>query len=216
MLSIAQSRHSRRWIIAASVAFGLIALIVLGGIIWYINRPMTPVVITHSVDRPSEDKQAAVSHAWRGPGDYPARLTIPSINVDAPVQNVGIDQRREVAVPDNIHFVGWFVDSKKPGELGHSIIDGHVNGASNTAGVFARLGSLQAGNEFTIERGDATKLTYKVIGVQEVAHDEAANTLFSQEPGVKSQLSLITCSGTYSEQIKTFDKRTIVRAELIS
>ena len=67
------------------------------------------------------------------------RLLLQVISIDAYLQNVGVDQNNQIAVPNNIHIAGWFVDSVRPGENGLSVIDGHVDGRVANEGVLRTL-----------------------------------------------------------------------------
>src|SRR5690606_1027811 len=100
-------------------------------------------VITYSVDTPSETKPGPEG-GWRGAAHEPKKIVIPSIGVDGFIQKVGVDQNAEIAVPNNIHKAGWFVDSVLPGERGLSIIDGHLSGRQND-GIFKSLAKLEEG-----------------------------------------------------------------------
>lgn len=87
-------------------------------------------VITYSTDSPDEEKPND-SYVWRGLPTDPKYIDMPSINASGYVQSVGKDQYSAVAVPNNIHMGGWFVDMALPGQPGLSIIDGHVTGRKN-------------------------------------------------------------------------------------
>jgi sortase A len=170
-------------------------------------------VIVNSTDTPSEEIPDA-NYNWRGQPTDPKFLRIPSIGVDAFVQKVGVDQNSQIAVPNNIHVVGWFVDSVLPGENGLSIIDGHLDG-TRMGGVFRHLAELVSGDTFEIEFGNGTIKQFRVIAVVRVGLDDAEDPLFSQIPTVASQLNLITCGGTYDRATRTYDQRDIVQAEFL-
>ena len=209
---------SRRqcWGLVIGAAAGVVILSV-----WYTlsrqpqaTKTVKAEVVTHSTDAPSEDKPGG-DYAWRGGADDPKKLTIPSVGIDAYVQNVGVDQNQQIAVPNNIHIAGWFVDSVRPGQKGLSIIDGHVDGRTVNEGVFAKLGKLKEGGALTVEMGSGSVLRYRVHKITTVATDKATDVLYSQIPSINSQLNLITCTGTYLKDQKTYDQRTIVAAELM-
>ncbi|CAG1020871.1 sortase A [Patescibacteria group bacterium] len=144
----------------------------------------------------------------------PRLLTLPTINTDAYIQKVGVDQNNQIAVPDNIHFAGWYINSVKPGEKGLSIIDGHVDGLFNP-GVFRNLKELKQEDIFTIEYGNGSIYTFKVVDKKEISTEDAAKVLFSKNPGIVSQLNLITCVGVFDPSVQSYDKRLIVIAEKI-
>lgn len=84
-------------------------------------------VVTYSTETPEEKLPVDAGYSWKGQKNDPKRIVISKIGVDSLVQNVGVDQNQQIAVPNNIHIAGWFIDSVRPGESGLSIIDGHVS-----------------------------------------------------------------------------------------
>jgi LPXTG-site transpeptidase (sortase) family protein len=171
-------------------------------------------VITYSTSTPNESKQEADNYAWQGTAKEPKKITIPKISVNAFVQPMGVDQNKQVAVPTNVHLAGWFSRSVQPGERGLAIIDGHVTGRT-AEGVFKNLDKLQPGDTFKVERGDGKVLSYKVVRTVTVPEPESANTLFSQDPKVTSQLNLITCS-KFDRASNHYENRVIVSAVLVT
>lgn len=168
-------------------------------------------IITFSTDRPDENKPG-IDYDWRGNSTDPKKLKIESIALDAYMQKVGVDQNKQVAVPNNIHIAGWFVDSAKVGENGLSIIDGHVDGLSS-GGVFSKLNDVKIGDKIAIERGDGRIINYEVIASKTVPLADAQSVLYSQDPSVTSQINLVTCVGNYDKTAKTYDHRVIVSAK---
>lgn len=146
--------------------------------------------------------------------DEPEYLRLPTISTEGFIQKVGVDKHKEIDVPNNINLSGWFSQGSKPGQQGLSIIVGHVDGIEKV-GIFHRLASLKKGDQFEVERANGIKLQFRIIALQEVEVASAATILFSQQPGIASQLNLVTCIGTFNSQSKRYDKRLIVSAELL-
>lgn len=170
-------------------------------------------VITVSTPSPEEQQPATVGYKWLGQLNDPKRITIASIDIDALIQNVGVDQNTAIAVPNNIHIAGWFVDSVRPGEKGLSIIDGHVNGPTLNEGVFGRLKELAIGDRVQITLGDDTKINYRVHTTQDLPAEKATEALFSQIPTILRQLNLVTCTGEYDKVNQTYKNRYLVTLE---
>ena len=171
-------------------------------------------VITYSTDKPSEvppdDK-----FVWKGGPNDPKQVVIDSIGAKPYVQKVGIDQNKQVAVPNNTHLVGWFVDSVRPGEKGLSLIDGHVTGRKDK-GVFKDLDILNRGDNFSVILGNGKELKYRVVDMKSAKVNESVGIMFSQNPKIANQLNLVTCSGRYDPKSKTYDERLTVMAEQIT
>ena len=170
-------------------------------------------VITYSTQNPEEKHPSEAGYKWSGQKDDPKYIVIPKIKVDTFVQNVGIDQNQQIAVPNNINIAGWFVDSVRPGEAGLSIIDGHVNGVSGNDGLFKRLNELVPGDTAQVITGEGAVVSFIVRSNQEIKTEDSATVLYSQDPNIKSQLNLITCTGNFNSSIRQYDKRQITVLE---
>jgi LPXTG-site transpeptidase (sortase) family protein len=145
----------------------------------------------------------------------PKLIQIPSININAYIQQVGINEDNEIAVPGIEGNVGWYIYSVKPGQKGLSIIDGHVDSTSG-AGVFRNLKDLKIDDTFWIEYGDGSTVTFKVIDKKQVSVSEANTLLFSKRSDVKEQLNLITCGGNYHADEFRYDDRIIIVTEKVT
>lgn len=214
--SLSNIKKTRLVLLSAGVL--LLSAAIVYSVLHFTSRSSSPEVeadiITYSTDTPDETKPDA-SFSWKGASHDPKKIIIPSLGVDAYIQNVGVDQHNEVAVPNNLHVAGWFVDSVRPGERGLSIIDGHVDLRPNRPdAVFQHLGTIQPDAEITVVFGDESTKTFKVVKVQDVALEEAAGVLFSSLPSGERQLNLVTCGGKYDEAADRLDRRIIVSAEL--
>ena len=204
-----------------AVLFGIVTLFVISWFV-YIRSDQTNItpsdpessVVTYSTDNPSEEKPKD-DFKWLGKSEEPKYIRLNTIQTEGYIQSVGVDQNKQVAVPNNIHLAGWFRDTVLPGKKGLSIIDGHVDGRTS-AGIFKSLGNLKQGDQFTIEMGNGNLKTFKIKKVSTVDTNLANNELFSQDPLIKSQLNLITCGGTFDKQSKQYDKRVIAVSELVN
>lgn len=198
-----------------------ILILLLGLIVWILttkdspdtakNRPPAASPYLESVS----EEPIAANYKWPGKPDEPKYISLPTIDTEGFVENVGLTKNQEIQVPSNIHIVGWFNQSAKPGQPGVSVIDGHVDGTTKP-GIFRRLSELKQGDQFTVRLGDESIKTYRVISVETVETAAALSVLFSQSPHVTSQLNLITCTGTFNKQSKTYDKRVVASAAFVN
>ena len=204
-----------------AVLFGIVTLFVISWFV-YIRSDQTNItpsdpessVVTYSTDNPSEEKPKD-DFKWLGKSEEPKYIRLNTIQTEGYIQSVGVDQNKQVAVPNNIHLAGWFRDTVLPGKKGLSIIDGHVDGRTS-AGIFKSLGNLKQDDQFTVEMGNGSSKTFKIKKVSTIDTSLANNELFSQDPLIKSQLNLITCGGTFDKQSKQYDKRVIAVSELVN
>ncbi len=190
-----------------------------GGISWWrtVHSPgATSLKKMHTLattsDSSPDETVIAPEAAYNVPADLPRRITLPSIEADGFIQQVGVDQHQAVATPGNVHVAGWYVHSVRPGDSGLSIIDGHVQGKYEE-GIFKRLAKLKKGDTFRVQFGDLSEKTFTVRSIQSYAASEASVRLFEPAPDIPRQLTLITCGGRYDAAAKQYDRRILVVAE---
>ena len=100
--------------------------------------------------------------------DEPRYITIERISINqARVVGIGVSgPNNQLGDPTNIHDVGWYNASAKPGQATEKrpagLYDGHNNTGIYYRGVFYKLGDLQSGDIITVERGDGQKFNYQV------------------------------------------------------
>ena len=76
-----------------------------------------------STARPSPDPSAP-THPADSPIE-PARVRIPSLELDARVERLGVTKQGIMDVPSNVWDVGWLQTGVRPGGRGNAVIDGH-------------------------------------------------------------------------------------------
>lgn len=149
--------------------------------------------------------------------EYPARLIIKALGVDAQIQHVGLDAGGSggMAVPSNFTDVGWYQDGIRPGMLGSAVITGHYNGRDTPRAVFYELGTLTVGDEVIIVGEDTVANTFRVVRVAMFDHNAPTAEVFVSHDG-KRRLNLITCSGEWLAALKLYSTRTVVFTELVT
>lgn len=144
-------------------------------------------------------------------------MTIPRLGIEkARVIEVGVLENDELDTPTNIFDIGWYHGSARPGQGGTAIYDAH-NGGPNVEGVFKHLPDLQNDDIITIERGDGTIFNYRVIENLTIPLAEANNkmNLATRSPDKDTEsITLISCTGEWSEFRQTYLSRQFVRAIL--
>lgn len=150
--------------------------------------------------------------------DRPRYLSIPKLGVvNARIIAVGVKSNGELGTPNNIFDVGWYEASGKPGQGKTIVIDGH-NGGPHVHGVFKDLPNLVEGDIIKIERGDGKIFEYKVVENKTVAlseADEYMKTAFKSPVSGKESVTLISCTGEWSQAQGTYLSRQFTRAILV-
>jgi sortase A len=182
------------------LAFGVLSLLLLffffqgtnGKPITQNSVPQNPVVSTTT------------------PG-LPVRLKIPSANVNAAIQRVGVTPQGEMEVPINAIDVGWFYPGPRPGENGSAVIAGHFDGRNGEAGVFFNLYKLKKGDKVYIDDDKGTSIAF-VVRESRTYNPGYAEEVFSAND--TSHLNLITCDGVWDGATKSYSKRLVVFADI--
>jgi sortase (surface protein transpeptidase) len=143
----------------------------------------------------------------------PARLLIPSLGVDAPVEQVGKKADGSMGTPQKFGEVAWYALGPYPGQPGSAVIAGHVNNALTTAGVFEHLSQIPLGATITVLDASGRSIKFIVVTRTEYPTAEAPlQEIFSTQG--PSQLVLITCAGDWIADAHSFNERLVVVASL--
>lgn len=139
----------------------------------------------------------------------PVQLLIGRINLHPRVESVGVDRRGAMAVPYNYFDVAWYKLGPVPGDPGDAVIDGHA-GYPDQPLVFARLVSLRAGDRIVVVLADGSRRAFAVSSVKTWPVRSHPTGLF--QPDGPPRLTLITCTGDFNDQSKTYADRLVVEA----
>lgn len=170
--------------------------------------------VTNDIDMtPKSDEQKA---AYTVAPERPKNLRIPKLTLYANIIPVGLKSDNSIDAPKTAVDTGWYTGSGLPGQAGAMLIDGHVQGQGGPA-VFTNLKRLEAGDTMTVERGDGTVLTYRVVRREHVAAENVDMGQLLRSVNANTEgLNLITCGGTYDRANDTFSERVIIFAERVS
>ena len=170
--------------------------------LWYApdDSGATPAVVTAT---PAVDSTA---------DDYPVRLVVPTLAIDAAVQRVGITKKGSMGVPSNFTDVAWYRDGVTPGQYGSAVIDGHVDNGLGLSGVFKHLPDLAVGDSVYVVTVTGKRLHFVVDAVKVYSYEDVPADVFAQSD--VSRLNLITCEGKWVPKDRTYDHRLVVFTSL--
>ena len=145
-------------------------------------------------------------------GSAPIGLEIPAIDVRSKVIPVGVDQDRQVEIPEDISQVGWYRFGATPGTgVGSSVIVGHRDGRNFGIGAFYSLESLEVGDPIVVANEVGNRITYQVTGVESIKKSKLPFRELFREDGAET-LTLISCIGYYEPGVG-YEANIIVSAE---
>jgi hypothetical protein len=143
----------------------------------------------------------------------PEWLAIPAIGVFTTLVRLGLTAQDTLRVPPTAAVAGWYTGGPRPGEIGSSIIAGHIDSRLGP-GVFFHLGQLRRGDYIYVIRADHT------VGIFEVtALRTYSKARFPREkvygPVPDAELRLITCGGTFDYATGSYLSNVVAYAVLI-
>jgi sortase (surface protein transpeptidase) len=144
-------------------------------------------------------------------------VTIPAIGVDSKLLHLGVNSDGTIQVPSLVTSsdeAAWYKYSPTPGQIGASVIEGHVDSYSGPA-VFYRLGALRPGDIIDVTLADGVTGIFRVTGVREYAKSNfPAKAIYGMTN--YAALRLITCGGVFDYATGHYLSSTVVFASLIS
>lgn len=206
------------FIVASILCIALIAGVTIGWLYYFRSQQPQPVVFNAAdpvARQQAEGREETVVtpdalSGYTVAADLPRVLSIESIGVRARVLPMGINPDNSLQAPINIYDSGWYNASAKPGQPGASVIDAHASGPTRQ-GLFAYLDTMKNGDRVKVERGDGQVFEYEVVAVEKVglAAIDMEKVVQPYE-GVSEGLNLITCTGQWLKDQRTYDQRAIV------
>jgi hypothetical protein len=220
----------RRRLVALTVA---VLLVVAGGVALVVglraqqSPPQPPAQAAAQTSAPvrttaSQPPSAALgtTPAVQGPtlpASPPVRVAIPTIGATSELLQLGLNADGTVEVPPLARNsqAGWYGGSPSPGEVGPSVILGHVDSAEYGPGIFFRLGDLRAGDQVSVDRADGSTAVFTVDRVATFPKDDFP-TLEVYGNTDRAELRLITCGGDFDRADRSYLNNIVVFASLTS
>lgn len=143
----------------------------------------------------------------------PTQVTIPAIDLDEPLIDLGLQADGSMEVPVDFDDVGWYTPGGRPGGRGPVVIAGHVDSPTGPA-VFLRLHELVPGDAVTVTAADGTTHAYVVTEVLDVAKN-AFPTAEVFGATATDTLRLITCGGIFDSAAASYTDNRVVFAERV-
>lgn len=145
----------------------------------------------------------------------PVRVEVPSISATSSLIATGLRPDGSLEVPPVTAPMqaSWYDQSPTPGEVGPSVLLGHVNG-NGEPGIFANLDRVVAGALVNVDRADGQRAVFKVSRVETFPKSSFPTDLvYNDTPN--SALRLITCGGDYDAANRNYLSNVIVYADLV-
>jgi hypothetical protein len=170
--------------------------------------------------QPSAAAAGVTGASGHGPSlrrSIPVAIDIPSISVNSKLLRLGLNPDGSIQVPSltgEADLAAWYKYSATPGEIGTSVIEGHVDTYLGPA-VFFRLGALKPGDTIDVTLADGDTAIFRVTGVREYLKENFPEKTIYGATGFAA-LRLITCGGAFDYATRHYLSSTVVFASLAS
>ena len=177
------------------------------------SRGADPSPASTPAVRATPDQALAQAQAIVAAATPPTRLLVPSINVNAAVESVGMDSQGRMGVPSQASNVAWYKLGSAPGDVGNAVIAGHLDWTTGPA-VFWYLGRVRKGDTISVARADGSSVQFVADATSTVPYDSSTDSLFTKNG--PPALTLITCAGAWDRARGTYLQRLVVHATLVA
>ena len=151
---------------------------------------------------PEPEPEKAPIEAW------PVWMYIPSIGVDAEVQDTGTDYVADsMEIVPSGRIISWWRESAIPGNDGNAIFGGH-NKWSGAYGQLYSMDTMNIGDEMEIVYDDGTSLIFRLESVFVYPLATAPADII-MDTGGEARVTVITCKEPFNPNTGTSDNRII-------
>jgi sortase (surface protein transpeptidase) len=213
----------RRWAALAAVLLGVAAVLVMLAVQQSTPpedraapEPVAPGSVPPSTTSPASSSTGPSPDTTpAGQPAGPEHLSIPSIGVATDLIRLGLNEDRTVEVPENPARAGWFDQGPVPGQLGSSVVLGHVDSVDGPA-VFFELAQLEPGSTVEVRLAGGSVATFRVDRVATYANEDfPAQEVYAGDPARRA-LNLVTCGGEYDAARGGWQSNVVVFTSFVS
>jgi len=196
----------------------------LAGVLLILGGAVAAVIAVMAQVHAPQPAAAAAGRTGPGAGaarplrrSLPVSVDIPAIGVHARLLHLGDNPDGTMRVPSVSRAASeaaWYKFSPTPGQLGTSVLEGHVDTYAGPA-VFFRLGALHPGDRVSVRLADGMTAVFRVTGVREYVKTHfPAHRIYG--PANHAVLILITCGGAFDYATRQYLSSTVAFASLAS
>lgn len=199
----------------ALTAIGMAGLLYSGVLLF--DKPAIEPVSSFSIPAASSSPQS--TNAQSGPPvlakSEPLQVRVPSVGIDAKVETVGRKDDGTMETPPlDQSIAGWYKLGPTPGELGPSIIVGHVDTYEGPA-IFYRLKDIKPKEIIEVSRADGSLVKFEVTELQQFEQNNfPTDKVYGNidHAGIR----LITCGGVFNKDTQRYSHNTVVFGKMIA
>jgi sortase (surface protein transpeptidase) len=177
--------------------------------------PASPTPASPTAASPTAASPAAASPTPATPVPElpaPARVAVPDLGIDAPVDGVGVAADGQMAIPGQVDRVGWYRFGPVPGGAGNAVLAGHVDDAVQGLGALSGLRQVAVGAEVVVTDATGTASRWRVVSRELIDKQALPLAEIFRREG-PPRLLLVTCGGTFLPELRSYEDNVVVVAE---
>ena len=150
----------------------------------------------------------------RLPHSLPLSIRVPAVGIDAKFEApVALDSFGRMEVPKGYDTVAWYEFAPTPGELGPSVVLGHVDSETGPK-VFHPLKDVKEGDTIEITREDGSVAVFSAYKIKYYRQTKfPMKDVFGDTN--EAEIRLITCSGIFDHATYRYSHNLVVYGRLI-
>jgi hypothetical protein len=144
------------------------------------------------------------------PRAQPVNLAVEGLDVGRfRIRPIGLEDDGQLEIPDETE-IGWYRYGAAPGRPGATVLAAHVSW-NRTVGPFARLGSVEPGDDITVTLDGGVVRRYLVTERAVYGKLDLPRERIWSNSGPET-LVLITCGGAYNPNVRRYADNIVVYA----
>ncbi|WEO78049.1 sortase [Cryobacterium sp. SO2] len=175
--------------------------------------PPVPPALAAAAPRAPEPPRASADLAGQpAPVSAPVRVTVDALEIDMPIEPVGLADDGALALPANPAVAAWYRYGPGPGSAaGATVVAAHVDSLVYDLGPFARLADAPAGTEIVVHTSDGSAHRYTIASINTVEKQAVPWAGVFDRAG-EPRLTLVTCGGEFDYEARRYLSNVIVTA----
>jgi LPXTG-site transpeptidase (sortase) family protein len=149
--------------------------------------PVLTPVLPETIDEATNDPVVAT-------GFSPSHISIPSVGIDASIEDVGIIDG-VMQTPVDVWSVGWYQQLAQPGGAGNAVFAAHRDYWGVGPTIFYNLDQVSIGDQIYVAGPNGEQVAYTVTDLYSIDASADFSSVISQSGG--ETITLITCTGTF-------------------
>lgn len=145
----------------------------------------------------------------------PISIKVENTNIDLDIVELGLEDDGQLQNPSEWDLAGWYRNSAKPDQHGNMIINAHYDNSYGGPAGFWELKKVSVGDRVMIKDALGKVYSYQVTNTFYLdINDPKRLEIFENDESTK-ELTLITCGGVWDSIAGTYNKRLVVKAQLL-